>query len=198
MLRIGLTGGIGSGKSSVALMLKDLGAVHIDADLVGHASYISGSDGFKKVVKAFGEDIIGNDGEIDRAKLGPLVFSDANNLSILNSILHPIIHEMIKAELDKMENHGNRVSVVEAAILIEAGWQSLFDEIWVVDAHSENVLERIMDRNKVTREQALERVESQIGREERNSHGDVLIENNRGLLELEKSVSNLWNDRIFE
>ena len=88
--------------------------------------------------------------------------------------------------------------MVEAAILIEAGWQSLFDEIWVVDAHLENVLERIMDRNKVTREQALERVESQIGREERNSHGDVLIENNRGLLELEKSVSNLWNDRIFE
>ena len=105
---------------------------------------------------------------------------------------------MIKVELDKMDNHGNRVSVVEAAILIEAGWQSLFDEIWVVDAHLENVLERIMDRNKVTREQALERVESQIGREERNSHGDVLIENNRGLLELEKSVSNLWNDRIFE
>ena len=198
MLRIGLTGGIGSGKSAAARILATLGAGLIDADLVGHASYRAGTEGFDKVIEAFGDDLIGSDGEIDRKKLGPIVFSEPGNLTRLNEILHPIIYSMIKTELKNMENSGEKVAVVEAAILIEANWQDLFDELWVVDADKEEIIRRLIDRNNVTREQALERIESQIGREERNGYADAIIENNAGLLELEKNISCLWNDRISQ
>lgn len=198
MLRVGLTGGIGSGKSAAARILGTLGAGLIDADLVGHASYRAGTEGFDKVIEAFGDDLIGSDGEIDRKKLGPIVFSEPGNLTRLNEILHPIIYSMIKTELKNMENSGEKVAVVEAAILIEANWQDLFDELWVVDTDKEEVIRRLIDRNNVTRDQALERIESQIGREERNGYADAIIENNAGLLELEKNISCLWNDRISQ
>ena len=198
MLRVGLTGGIGSGKSAAARILGTLGAGLIDADLVGHASYRAGTEGFDKVIEAFGDDLIGSDGEIDRKKLGPIVFSEPGNLTRLNEILHPIIYSMIKTELNNMENSGEKVAVVEAAILIEANWQDLFDELWVVDADKEEVIQRLIDRNNVTRDQALERIESQIGREERNGYADAIIENNAGLLELEKNINCLWNDRISQ
>ena len=198
MLRIGLTGGIGSGKSVAARILATLGAGLIDADLVGHASYRAGTEGFDKVIEAFGDDLIGSDGEIDRKKLGPIVFSEPGNLTRLNEILHPIIYSMIKTELNNMENSGEKVAVVEAAILIEANWQDLFDELWVVDADKEEVIRRLIDRNNVTREQALERIESQIGREERNGYADAIIKNNAGLLELEENISCLWNDRTSQ
>ena len=198
MLRIGLTGGIGSGKSVAARILATLGAGLIDADLVGHASYRAGTEGFDKVIEAFGDDLIGSDGEIDRKKLGPIVFSEPGNLTRLNEILHPIIYSMIKTELNNMENSGEKVAVVEAAILIEANWQDLFDELWVVDADKEEVIRRLIDRNNVTREQALERIESQIGREERNGYADAIIKNNAGLLELEKNIGCLWNDRTSQ
>ena len=198
MLRIGLTGGIGSGKSAAARILGTLGAGLIDADLVGHASYRAGTEGFDKVIEAFGDDLIGSDGEIDRKKLGPIVFSEPGNLTRLNEILHPIIYSMIKTELKNMENSGEKVAVVEAAILIEANWQDLFDELWVVDSDKEEVIRRLIDRNNVTRDQALERIESQIGREERNGYADAIIKNNAGLLELEKNISCLWNDRISQ
>ena len=198
MLRIGLTGGIGSGKSAASRILGILGAGLIDADLFGHASYRSGTEGFEKVTKAFGNDLIGDDGEIDRKKLGPIVFSEPDNLYKLNAILHPIIYSMIKTELTNMENSGEQVAVVEAAILIEANWQDLFDELWVVDADKEEVIRRLIDRNNVTREQALERIESQMDRVERNGYADAVIENNGGLLELENNISRLWNERISQ
>ena len=198
MLRIGLTGGIGSGKSAASRILGILGAGLIDADLVGHASYRSGTEGFEKVTKAFGNDLIGDDGEIDRKKLGPIVFSEPDNLNKLNAILHPIIYSMIKTELTNMENSGEQVAVVEAAILIEANWQDLFDELWVVDADKEEVIRRLIDRNNVTRDQALERIESQMDRVERNGYADAVIENNGGLLELENNISRLWNERISQ
>ena len=198
MLRIGLTGGIGSGKSAASRILGTLGAGLIDADLVGHASYRSGTEGFEKVTKAFGNDLIGDDGEIDRKKLGPIVFSEPDNLNKLNAILHPIIYSMIKTELTNMENSGEQVAVVEAAILIEANWQDLFDELWVVDADKEEVIRRLIDRNNVTRDQALERIESQMDRVERNGYADAVIENNGGLLELENNISRLWNERISQ
>ena len=198
MLRIGLTGGIGSGKSAASGILGILGAGLIDADLVGHASYRSGTEGFEKVTKAFGNDLIGDDGEIDRKKLGPIVFSEPDNLNKLNAILHPIIYSMIKTELTNMENSGEQVAVVEAAILIEANWQDLFDELWVVDADKEEVIRRLIDRNNVTRDQALERIESQMDRVERNGYADAVIENNGGLSELENNISRLWNERISQ
>ena len=198
MLRIGLTGGIGSGKSAASRILGILGAGLIDADLVGHASYRSGTEGFEKVTKAFGNDLIGDDGEIDRKKLGPIVFSEPDNLNKLNAILHPIIYSMIKTELTNMENSGEQVAVVEAAILIEANWQDLFDELWVVDADKEEVIRRLIDRNNVTRDQAIERIESQMDRVERNGYADAVIENNGGLLELENNISRLWNERISQ
>ena len=198
MLRIGLTGGIGSGKSAASKILGTLGASLIDADLVGHASYKAGTEGFEKVTQAFGNELIGSDGEIDRNKLGSIVFSDPENLSKLSGILHPIIYSMIEVELEDIKNSGEQVAVVEAAILFEANWQDLFDEIWVVDADKEEVIRRLIDRNNVTRDEALKRIGSQMGSEERNEYADAVIENNSGLGELENSINRLWNDRIFQ
>ena len=126
------------------------------------------------------------------------MFSDPENLSKLSGILHPIIYSMIEVELEDIKNSGEQVAVVEAAILFEANWQDLFDEIWVVDADKEEVIRRLIDRNNVTREEALRRIGAQMGSEERNEYADAVIENNSGLGELENSINRLWNDRIFQ
>ena len=129
MLSIGLTGGIGTGKSLVSNILNDLGATVVNADLLGHEAYLPGTLGFDMVVDAFGDHIVGEDGTVDRRKLGPIVFSSPQNMSKLNAIMHPLIRDMIQANLEEYSSNGTDVVVVEAAVLIEASWQDLFDEV---------------------------------------------------------------------
>ena len=135
MIKVGLTGGIGTGKSLVSDILNKLGAHVISGDALGHEAYLPGTKGFGQVVGAFGEEIVGDDGFVDRKKLGPIVFSDPANLDLLNSIMHPLIYEMIKDRIKDVS--GVPLIVVEAAVLIEANWQDLFDEIWVVTSDQE-------------------------------------------------------------
>src|SRR6202162_2406124 len=133
MLTIGLTGGIGSGKSTVTKIISELGAPIIDADQVGHTIYLPGGPAYADMIAAFGEGILAPDRTIDRKKLGPIVFADPAALKRLNSIVHPTMFARMREMVQAMRAGGERKPIViEAAILIEADWQPLFDEIWLV------------------------------------------------------------------
>ena len=196
MLKIGLTGGIGTGKSSVTEALQSLGAAVINADLLGHDAYLPGTIGFEEVVTEFGQEIVGSDGQIDRKKLGPIVFSDSSKMDRLNEIMHPLIRDLIDERLVSLESTQNKVAVVEAAILIEAGWKSLFDEIWVVISDREEVINRLGVRNGLSREDAVKRIDSQMSNNERIEHGDVVVENTGSMEDLQTRVNSLWSKRI--
>ena len=196
MLKIGLTGGIGTGKSLVTSFLQEQGANVINADLLGHEAYLPGTVGFKQVVSEFGEDIVGKDGHVDRQKLGPIVFSDQSNMDRLNAIMHPLIKDMIQTQLDDVEGKGQIIAIVEAAVLIEAGWESLFDEIWVVAADEEEIISRLASRNGLSREDAQKRINSQMTSIERSAYGDVIINNTGSVEDLKENVESLWAQRV--
>lgn len=196
MIVIGLTGGIGSGKSEVSRMLKELGAEIIDADRVGHEAYLPHTETWKEVVAAFGQDILQPNSEVDRRKLGAIVFSDPNQLARLNSIMHPRMYRMMEERLTGMRAQGIQVAVLEAAILIEAGWTPLVSEVWVTTAQEDVVVERINRRNNLPREEIQRRIRSQMSPEERAKHASAIIENNHGLEQLRQRVQELWNSRV--
>jgi dephospho-CoA kinase len=196
MLSIGLTGGIGTGKSLVSNLLNDIGATVMNADLLGHEAYLPGTIGFDLVVDAFGNKIVGDDGTVDRKKLGPIVFSSPENMAKLNSIMHPLIHDMIQAQLDEYSSNGTDVVVVEAAVLMEANWEALFDEIWVVTSEKETVIERLKERNSLTREEAIARIDSQMSQDERIEHSNIVITNDGTIGELAEIVKKTWNTRV--
>ena len=196
MLKIGLTGGIGTGKSLVTSFLQEQGANVINADLLGHEAYLPGTVGFEQVVSEFGEDIVGEDGHVDRQKLGPIVFSDPSNMDRLNAIMHPLIKDMIQTQLDDVEGKGHLIAIVEAAVLIEAGWESLFDEVWVVTADEEEIISRLASRNGLSREDSQKRINSQMTSIERSAHGDVIIDNTGSVGDLKENVESLWAQRV--
>ena len=196
MLKIGLTGGIGTGKSLVTSFLQDQGANVINADLLGHEAYLPGTVGFEQVVSEFGEEIVGEDGHVDRQKLGPIVFSDPSNMDRLNAIMHPLIKDMIQTQLDDVEGKGQLIAIVEAAVLIEAGWESLFDEVWVVTADEEEIISRLASRNGLSREDSQKRINSQMTSIERSAHGDVIINNTGSVEDLKENVESLWAQRV--
>ncbi len=195
MFVIGLTGGIGTGKTQVSKFLQGRGATVINADLVGHEAYLPHTETWREVVSAFGRDILDDDEQIDRRKLGAIVFSDPAHLQRLNSIVHPRIYAMIQDRIESLSSDEVSVVVVEAALLIEANWTPLADEVWVVTAPQEQVLSRLMGRG-MTSEQALARIESQMPQDERVKHADVVIANASGIYELESSIAESWNSRV--
>lgn len=196
MLKIGLTGGIGTGKSEVSRILKELGATVIDADLVGHEAYTPHTPIWQQVVDAFGEDILQPSGEVDRRKLGPIVFGDPEALAKLNAIMHPGMAKMIQERMERLRGEGTEVVVVEAAVLVEAGWQYLFDEIWITNASEEQVVERVRRRSNLSEEQVMGRIRSQLPFEERSQHAQVTVMNSGGLDDLQREVESLWNSRV--
>ena len=195
MFVIGLTGGIGTGKTHVSKLLQEHGATVINADTVGHEAYLPHTETWREVVSAFGQEIVDDDEQINRRKLGAIVFSDPAHLQRLNSIVHPRIYAMIRDRIESLRVDGVKVVVVEAALLIEAKWTPLADEVWVVTAPQEHVLSRLTGRG-MSREQALARIGSQMPQEERVTHADVIIENASGIYELESSVAETWNSRV--
>jgi dephospho-CoA kinase len=193
MLTIGITGGIGSGKSTVTQVLGELGAPIIDADKVGHAIYAPDGPAYSDMVAAFGDGILAPDGTIDRRKLGPIVFADAAALQRLNSIVHPKMLVRMREMVEALRAGGEcKPIVVEAAVLIEANWQPLFDEIWLVSASRERVLERIERDRGLKPEQTEARIRAQVPDEERRKYATVLITNDGTIEELRGKVSQLW------
>ncbi len=196
MLVIGLTGGIGSGKSEVTKKLQELGAEVIDADKVGHQAYTPHSETWEAVVAAFGEGILQPSGEVDRRKLGAIVFGDSKELARLNGIMHPRMAKMIQAQLDAMRARAVKVAVLEAAILIEANWTPLVDEVWVVAAPEDTVVERVQVRNNLPPEEIRRRIRAQLSNQERAKHATVVVENTGGLQALQDQVQKLWDQRV--
>ncbi len=194
MLVIGLTGGIGTGKSQVSQLLEEQGATIINADLIGHEAYAPQTDTWKEVVAAFG-DVVAENGEIDRRKLGGIVFSDPKALEKLNSIMHPRMYAMIEERIEGLREAGRDTVVVEAAILIEANWTPLMDEVWVTTSPEDQVIERIKGRNNMGEEGARARINSQMTSEERVRHADVVIANDGSVEQLGKKIQELWNSR---
>ena len=196
MLVIGLTGSIGTGKSEVARLLESLGAVVINADQVGHEAYAPNTESWREVVEAFGRDILQSTGEIDRRKLGAIVFSDSQQMAKLNGIMHPRIAGMVGERIEKLRTQGTEVVVVEAALLFEAKWDYLVDEVWTTDAPVETVIQRLRDRNGLQEEEVRKRIDSQMDREERLARSHLVLDNSGDVAELEQTVSSLWENRV--
>ena len=188
---IGLTGGIGSGKSTVSRFLAELGAVIVDADKVGHNA-LKAPEIRREIIDAFGEQVLTPGGDIDRGRLGKIVFDDAEALSRLNRIMHPRMHDIIKAQLEDYRKQEVPVVVLEAPLLVEAGWTSTVDEVWVTVAPESMVLKRLRERSELSEPESLARVRSQISSAERIKHADAIINNDGSLDELKAKVKELW------
>ncbi|MEO9255196.1 MAG: dephospho-CoA kinase [Tepidiformaceae bacterium] len=189
---IGLTGGIASGKSTVAHFFREHDIPVIDADILGHRTYEPGSDTFDAVVRAFGDDLVAPDGTINRQVLGGKVFGKPDELKKLTDIVWPGIRRLASQDLAEFETGGNELVVLEAAVLFEAGWQDLADEIWVVVVDPELAVERLAIRNKMPADAARARIASQLSNDERVAQADVVIENNNDLAALETRIQKAW------
>lgn len=177
MLIIGLTGKTGSGKSTVALLLKEKGCYIIDGDVIARQITEKGSEVLPILQKAFGEDILDENGELIRKKLAQRAFSSKANTAILNSITHPVIKKRSEDEIAKAENLGYKTAVIDAAAILDSDCKDLCDKIIVVTAPEEIRLERILSRDFITKEQALTRIKAQKSDEYYFRHADIIIRN---------------------
>ncbi|HPL99104.1 MAG TPA: dephospho-CoA kinase [Bacillota bacterium] len=191
---IGLTGGIASGKSTVSAKLKELGAAVIDADLLARDVVRKGEIAYNKIVQCFGADILLPGGDIDRKKLGNIVFSDKEKLELLNSITHPEIINRMKERIQELKAEGAKVIVVDAAILIEMGLHKYVDSVWVLSVDRETQLKRLAERDKYDYREAENRINSQFTDEVRKKYADVVIDNSKPIEEVEKRLEELWNN----
>jgi len=194
VITIGITGGIGSGKSVAAQFLGELGAEVIDADIVTHKIYLPDTPAWREIVATFGAGVLAPDRTIDRTRLGPLVFSNPDALRQLNAITHGKIFAYIQGQIDYMrQKQATHVIVVEAAILLEAGWRSLVDQLWVVVTEVEMAMARLKAYKNFTEEQARARIAAQLSNAERMAQADRVIWNNTDLPALRQAVTAAWH-----
>jgi len=190
---IGLTGGIGSGKSVVGGMLRELGAYVIDTDKVGHRVYEPDSEGWKKIVEAFGTEVVAADRTIDRKKLGAMVFADEARRKTLNGIVHPMIFQEIIGEIAAQRDAGFQGHIVlEAPILVEAKGTGMVDCIWVVVAPRPVIEARLVSGRDMTPEEIAARMNVQLDDATRRKHADLVIENDADLVALRANVEAAW------
>ena len=197
MIIIGLTGGIGTGKSTASRLLSNLGAVVLDADSLGHDTYKKGTELFRTLVKTFGQEIVGKKGEIDRTKLADIVFANQNLLTKLNLMVHPQIRIHIEKAISRLDRKKTSMVVIDAAILVEAEWTDLVDEVWVLTAERKTIIERLSNKFKNNMAGALKRMEFQMPQSELVSKADVVIDNDGSYGALKERVSLLFKDRIY-
>jgi len=192
---IGLTGGIASGKSTVSRMLKKLGAHIFDADIIAREIVAPGSSALREIVRAFGRDVLLPGGELDRSKLGRLVFGDREKLAVLNGITHPRVKAEIARRLKMLKSRSdtsNLVAVIDAPLLIEAGLTGMAEEVWLVAVDEETQLKRLMDRDGLSRDEALLRLASQMPLKNKLGYADRVINNNGTEEETRRQVMELW------
>jgi dephospho-CoA kinase len=192
MLRVGLTGGIGAGKSEVSKSLAAQGAVVIDADLIAREVVAPDTDGLAAVIAAFGPDVLGPDGTLDRVRLGDIVFADQQKLAILNSIVHP----RVGARMGELEDGAGPGSVVvhDVPLIAENGLASSYDLVVVVDVPPRTQLDRLIRLRGMSREQAQARIAAQASREQRLAIADIVVDNSGSLAELDRQAGELWSE----
>jgi dephospho-CoA kinase len=189
VLRVGLTGGIGSGKSEVSRRLAAYGAVVIDADQIAREVVEPGTEGLAEVVAAFGPEVLTPDRALDRARLGDIVFADPELRGKLNAIVHPRVASRM-AELER--DAAGSIVVHDVPLIAENGRAGAYDVVVVVDAPPKVQAERLIRRRGMTREQALARMAAQASREQRLAIADIVIDNSGSLAELDRQVGDLW------
>lgn len=196
MVVIGLTGGIGTGKSAVSRALAGLGATIIDAAVVGHEIYEPTNPAWKVLTQIFGPDILLPDNQVDRKKLGDIVFNDPTAMAQLNAIMRPEMKTVLVERLQEISDQGEEVAVLDSATLIDAGWTSLVDEVWLVVASKKTIIRRLRKRDGLSDDAISARLASQLTNEEQLNHADKIIKNDGTLEELTTAVKELWTKRI--
>ncbi|MGW2614501.1 dephospho-CoA kinase [Streptomyces sp. NPDC001500] len=194
MLKVGLTGGIGAGKSEVSRLLVERGAVLIDADRIAREVVAPGTEGLAAVVDAFGEDVLTEDGSLDRPRLGSLVFADPEKLALLNSIVHPLVG--VRSRALETSAPEDAVVVHDVPLLTENGLAPLYDLVIVVDARPETQLDRLVRLRGMTEQDARARMAAQATRDQRREIADIVIDNDVPLPELRQRVMDVWNDLV--
>lgn len=195
---IGLTGGVASGKSSVAGILEGFGVPVIDADQLARQAVLPGSRSLARIAGVFGDDVIAADGTLDRKRLGTLVFGDPEKRRRLEGILHPEIRRLGVERIAKEIAAGHDLLVYMAPLLIEAGAVDRVDEIWVVTVRPEVQLERLMTRDGIGREEAQRIIDSQMPLAEKAAYGRVLIDNSGSPEETRRIVTDIWKKEAGE
>jgi len=194
---IGLTGGIASGKSTVASILSEFGATIIDADKVARELVELGQPALHDIRKAFGEDVFLADGNLNRQRLGELIFSDLAKRQMLDSIMHPKIIEECRKRLEYYKQAGKQVVILEVALLIEMGMNTMADEIWLVAVDPQVQINRLIKRDNLSRGQALKRIESQMPLGEKMLMADTIIDGQLNIDELRYYLRTLWNNVLM-
>ena len=194
MLKVGLTGGIGAGKSEVSRLLVECGAVLVDADRIAREVVAPGTPGLASIVEAFGTGVLAADGSLDRPRLGSIVFSDKERLAVLNSIVHPLVG----ARSGELESAAAEDAVVvhDVPLLAENGLAPLYDLVVVVDTAPETQLDRLVRLRGMTEEDARARMAVQATREKRLAVADIVIDNNVPLENLRRRVRDVWADLV--
>jgi dephospho-CoA kinase len=192
---IGLTGGIGTGKTAVSGILAEQGAEILNADLVGHQVYEPGRPAYDDIVSEFGTGVVAEDGTIDRKRLGPIVFADPAKLARLNAITHPRIKEMMGEKLAEMADSGVEFVVLEAALLFDAKWEDLADEVWCTAVDAQTAAQRTSERSGIPVEQVLERIQkAQMASDERIRRSDVVIDTSGTMVDTRRRTLDAWAD----
>ena len=188
MIIIGLTGGIGSGKSTVSDILKEQGIPVVDGDRIAREVVEPHRPAYDEVVRVFGTEVLQQDGTLNRKHIGEIVFSDPEKLSMLNSITHKEIYRVILERLESLKETGTTLVFLDVALLFETGFDQLTDRVWVVDAPDAVRVERIQKRDGLREEEILKRIQSQMSREMRNTKGDLVLDNSKGREELKAQI----------
>jgi len=193
MIIVGVTGNIGSGKSAVCRILAKLGAIIVDADELAHESYKPHSQAWQELINTFGKDIVKADEKIDRQKLGQIVFANPAALALLNQIVHPRAYGMAQEKIEDYRRQGAKAVVLEATLLIEAGWTDLVDKVWLVVTPEDVAIQRLSQHKGISEAQILTRLKAQMPAEEKMKYADEIIYNDGSLNQLEAKVTELWH-----
>jgi len=198
-LIVGLTGGIVVGKSTVASMFKDLGAKIVDADKLGHSVILPHRPAWKKITRLFGKGFLQNDLTIDRGKLGKIVFANQTLLKKLNEITHPEIIKLIKKGINFAKNkthNQEKILIIDAALIYEANMDRLMDKIIIVYINEDEQVKRLAKRNNLSKEEALQRIKSQMSMKEKVKMADYVIDNSNSLNTTREQVEKIWQKLI--
>jgi phosphopantetheine adenylyltransferase/dephospho-CoA kinase len=188
-----LTGGLASGKSTATKFLEKQGALVINADQLGHRAYDPGTQAYLQVIKTFGEEVVDDKHQIDRKVLGAKVFGDPAALKLLTDIVWPEIRRLMELEIAGFDAaYPDGLVVVEAAVLFEAGWDDIGDEVWAVVTDREIAIERAMTRDGFPREAVEQRLDAQLSNDERSHRADVVINNSDSLAYMQAQLSEQW------
>lgn len=196
MFKIGLTGGIASGKSRVLTYFKDKGIPYIDADIVAREVVEPGTKGLEAIVAAFGTDVLHGDRTLNREALGAIIFHNEKKRQQLNACLKEHIQNRIMELTAHYEALHTPVLLYDIPLLIEGEWYIMMDEVWLVYVNESTQIERLMNRNGFTKEDALARIKSQMRLDDKRTYADVIIDNNGTPLDLKEQLDTIWNERI--